>query len=194
MDTVPYITVTHISKDAFRKTLTHSHTYTPIPHTRTSTRATDCTAILICLSGVLSHIFIYLLAHLFVYSLFVGLTFFLFVSLVPRGEWENIHLLMRAVINSEQARPSLPLSECLFLCPSAWLSATISQCVSLPLLCFPGYPSRSLLPHLSHFSSNAFFLLHLWDCPYWVDELWKCCLCMKMLRIQLHIRVFRSFS
>lgn len=82
---------------------------------RGRTPSTDSTSVIICLSGVLSHVFIYLLPHSFGYSLFLGLTFFLFASLVPRGEWENIHLLMRAVINSERARPSLPLSECLFL-------------------------------------------------------------------------------
>lgn len=102
---------------------------------RRRTPSTDSTSVIICLSGVLSHVFIYLLPHSFGYSLFLGLTFFLFASLVPRGEWENIHLLMRAVINSEQARPSLPLSVSLSLCPSARRSTIISPSESVCFLC-----------------------------------------------------------
>ena len=125
---------------------------------------TAFTLIIICFSGALSHLFIYLLAYLFVYSLFVGLTFFLFASLVPRGERENIHLLMRAVINSEQAHPSLPSSvtPSLSLCPSDELPRSLSLpispnfchclslCVSLSLLCV----FQSL-----QFSVNVSFLL-----------------------------------
>lgn len=133
-----------------------------VARTRGRTPSADSTSVIICLSGVLSHVFIYLLPHSFGYSLFLGLTFFLFASLVPRGEWENIHLLMRAVINSEQARPSLPLSECLFLsahqpdAPPSFLplSQSVSSVFSRPSQ-LQRPPPLSLLQSL-HFIGNAF--------------------------------------
>lgn len=106
MDTPPYKAKTHKSKKCIQK---NSHK---------QMHATECTSIIICHSGLLSHIFSYLLIYLFVYSLFVELTLFLFARWVPRGEWENIHLLMSAVINSEQA--------CLFLSLCQSVSFTLS--------------------------------------------------------------------
>lgn len=103
----------------------------------------------------LSRLFIYLSAYLFVYSLFVALILLLFSSSIPRGEQENIHLLMRAVINSEQAHPSFSSSVSLStsFCPSdrLCLSFAVRQSNSLPLfpslhqsvfpsLCFPILP------------------------------------------------------
>ena len=117
------------------------------------------------------------------YSLFVGLTLlFFFYFREPGSEGragENIHLLMRAVINSEQARPSHSPSVrvSLSLCPSDGLPRCLSLpirptfcrylspcCValSLPSLGFSSHSqsqtvSLSLSLSLHEFPSNAFF-------------------------------------
>lgn len=119
------------------------------------------------------------------YSLFVGLTFFLFASSVPRGERENIHLLMRAVINSEQAHPSLSpfVSLSLSLCPSDGFS----RCLSLPIssnflpLSLTLCQSVSLSQSFPAVRSHSFASPRL--CPHQVYELLK----KKKLCIQLHI-------
>lgn len=109
------------------------------------------------------------------YSLFVGLAFFLLASWVPGGEQENIHLLTRSVINSEQARPSLspPVSvsfslsirrarsRSLSLPVSPTFSHYLSLCVGLSLCVFQPHPASanvSLPPFslsLSEFPSNT---------------------------------------
>lgn len=83
--------VAHNVQMCFYKTNTHAHMYT-----------IQCTSIIICVS----HLLIYLLAYLFICVFILHWVGFLFMCCVPRGVQENIHLLMRAVINSEQAHPS----------------------------------------------------------------------------------------
>lgn len=84
---------------------------------------TFCASITVCLS----RLFIYLLAYLFICVFIIRWTDFLFY-LQALFRRENIHLVMRAVINSEQAHPSFYSSVrlSLSLCPSDGLSLSVS--------------------------------------------------------------------
>lgn len=109
---------------------------------------------------------IHLFIASFIWLFIIPWTDFLFICepAFPRGEWGNIHLLMRAVINSEQARPSLPLSGCLFLSarqadsPPSFLplSQSVSSVFSRPSQSQhpPVFPRPSLLQSL-HFVAKA---------------------------------------
>lgn len=112
-------------------------------HAHTHTRSTDCTLIIICLSEILSHIHLFI--GLFISVFIILWTDFLFIcKLGSEGREAEHSFLMRAVINSEQACPSLPLSDC--------LSSSAHQSEFLP-------DSSSL--HLFFFSIPLFLTLSL---------------------------------
>lgn len=163
-----------------------------------------------CIDHSLSFTFIHLFIGLFIYlRIHYSLDWlsFLFASSVPKGERENIHLVMRAVINSEQAHPSFYSSVrlSLSLCPSDGLSLPVSAhqsdflppslplCQSVfPSLYFPDSPilGPCLSPSLFLFFSvsQKCFLLIL----HTLATLSR--LIMKSMRLQLHTIVFRSSS
>lgn len=137
------------------------HLEEKIIHMRTQIH---CTSIIICLSGVLSRLFIYLLAYLFICEFIIRWTDSLFICEHGfRGERGRTFIFWweQSLIQNRPVPRSLPLSECLFLsvhqtgslalclCPSARFSAAICPiCVCLSFSVFSS-PSQCLSLSLS---------------------------------------------
>lgn len=181
-----YIPITHKSRNAFRrKNHTHAHTNTLYIDHNLSFRS----------SVTFIHLFVGLFIYLWIHYSLDWLSFYL-RAWFPRGARENIHLLMRAVINSEQARPSLSPSVrvSLSLCPSDGFSRSLSLPIS-PIFCrYLSHLCLSLLLCVFQSQSMSFSLslsLTMSIVSGWIMKM----LCLKiMCQLRIHTRVFLSFK
>lgn len=149
-----------------------------------STHAHDCrTLIIICLSGALSPLFIYLLAYIFICIISIrwnDFLFYLWAWFWGESGRTFIFWWEQSLIQNRPIPRSLPLSVCLFLSVhqmaslplSLPISLTLCHCLSLCvsvslLLCV--FQSLSVNVSVSPFSSfNSFSAIHSWHTFDWI--------------------------